>query len=239
MYPRLISILLNLGHTLDHLVLLIFAAAVAIASCSNGSNGSAGLDGKNTLAKTTTESVGSSNCATGGVKIEYGLDANNNGTLDAGEINAALTKYVCNGSIGSSGSNGSNGSQGPAESNGSNGSNGSQGATGGTGGTGTGGTGGIGVTGGTGGVGATGGTGGTGQTGGTGGTGTGGTGGAGETGRVATVLVQKGRMVIHAVLPVGVFAPARCHRGPRAVQEFARVDIHDIAMPRRIGLHAE
>jgi hypothetical protein len=29
--------------------------------------------------------------------MEYGLDANNNGVLDAGEINATLTKYVCNG----------------------------------------------------------------------------------------------------------------------------------------------
>jgi hypothetical protein len=37
---------------------------------------------------------------TGGVKLEYGLDANSNGILDAGEINASLTKYVCNGAVG-------------------------------------------------------------------------------------------------------------------------------------------
>ncbi len=37
------------------------------------------------------------NCATGGVKVEYGLDADNSGTLDAGEIIPALTKYICNG----------------------------------------------------------------------------------------------------------------------------------------------
>ena len=36
MYPRLISILLNLGHTLDHLVLLIFAAAVATIAAELG-----------------------------------------------------------------------------------------------------------------------------------------------------------------------------------------------------------
>jgi hypothetical protein len=29
--------------------------------------------------------------------LEYGLDANNNGVLDVSEINATLTKYVCNG----------------------------------------------------------------------------------------------------------------------------------------------
>ncbi len=67
----------------------------------DGSNwvalGATGLDGKNTLIKTTTEAAGS-NCTSGGVKHEYGLDANNNGVLDAGEVNSALTKYVCNGS---------------------------------------------------------------------------------------------------------------------------------------------
>jgi hypothetical protein len=93
------------------------------SSGSNGSAGSNGLDGKNTLAKTTTESVGSSNCATGGVKLEYGLDANNDGTLDVSEINGSLTKYVCNGATGTSGSNGSAGT------NGNNGTNGQGGVT--------------------------------------------------------------------------------------------------------------
>ena len=37
------------------------------------------------------------NCFTGGVKYEFGLDANNNGILDVSEINATQTKYVCNG----------------------------------------------------------------------------------------------------------------------------------------------
>ncbi len=68
-----------------------------------GPTGAAGTNGKNTVVKTTTEAVGA-NCATGGVKIEYGLDANNNGVLDAGEINSALTKYVCNGAQGTPGS---------------------------------------------------------------------------------------------------------------------------------------
>jgi hypothetical protein len=90
-----------------------------------GINGTNGADGKNTLAKTTTEAAGA-NCTTGGVKIEYGLDANNNATLDAGEINASLTKYVCNGEVGLTGSQGTQGPQGiqgPSGANGLNGQN--------------------------------------------------------------------------------------------------------------------
>jgi hypothetical protein len=67
-----------------------------------GTNGTNGVDGKNTLAKTTSEAAGA-NCATGGMKIEYGLDANNNNILEAGEINATLTKYVCDGNVGATG----------------------------------------------------------------------------------------------------------------------------------------
>jgi hypothetical protein len=96
------------------------------AAGTNGTNGTNGTDGKNTLAKTTTEAAGA-NCTTGGVKIEYGLDANNNGTLDAGEINATLTKYVCNGAVGATGATGLTGPQGPA---GANGAQGPQGVAG-------------------------------------------------------------------------------------------------------------
>ncbi len=80
---------------------------------TNGTNGSNGINGQNTLVKTTTESAGA-NCTTGGIKIEYGLDANSNGTLDVGEINATLTKYVCNGAIGATGPSGASGPQGAA-----------------------------------------------------------------------------------------------------------------------------
>jgi trimeric autotransporter adhesin len=65
-----------------------------------GAAGTNGTNGKNTLILTTTEAAGV-NCATGGVKQEYGIDANGNGTLEAGEINATLTKFVCNGAAGS------------------------------------------------------------------------------------------------------------------------------------------
>jgi hypothetical protein len=104
---------------------------------TNGTNGLNGTNGKNTLVNTTTETTGA-NCSSGGVKIEYGLDANNNSTLDVSEVNASLTKYVCNGLIGLTGATGpaglqgiqgltgitgATGSQGPAGSNGTNGLN--------------------------------------------------------------------------------------------------------------------
>jgi hypothetical protein len=61
-----------------------------------GVQGTAGTNGLNALINTTTEPAGA-NCANGGTKIETGLDANGNGTLETGEINVAQTKYVCNG----------------------------------------------------------------------------------------------------------------------------------------------
>ena len=64
-----------------------------------GPQGETGTNGKNTIVKTTTEPAGS-NCPGGGVKLEYGLDTNSNGTLEADEVNASLTKYVCNGDPG-------------------------------------------------------------------------------------------------------------------------------------------
>ena len=56
--------------------------------------------------KTTAETAGT-NCANGGTKVETGLDTNNDGTLQAGEVTA--TNYVCNGANGSNGTNGTNG----------------------------------------------------------------------------------------------------------------------------------
>ena len=88
-----------------------------------GAAGANGTNGQNTIVKTTTEVAGA-NCTTGGVKIEYGLDANNNGVLDIGEINSSLTKYVCNGTVGATGA------QGPAGPIGATGPQGVQGPTG-------------------------------------------------------------------------------------------------------------
>ncbi len=99
---------------------------------TNGTNGTNGADGQNTLVKTTTEAAGA-NCTTGGVKIEYGLDANNNGTLDVSEVNASLTKYVCNGAVGATGAQGPIGLTGPTGATGAQGIQGIAGPTGATG----------------------------------------------------------------------------------------------------------
>ena len=61
-----------------------------------GEKGDIGVNGKNTLVKTTSESQGN-NCINGGTKIETGIDSNENGVLEQQEINVAQTKYVCNG----------------------------------------------------------------------------------------------------------------------------------------------
>jgi hypothetical protein len=86
------------------------------ATGAQGIAGTNGIDGKNTLVKTTTEAAGT-NCTNGGTKVEVGLDSNNNGVLDAGEINSALTKYICNGAQGIQGTTGPQGATGPAGSN--------------------------------------------------------------------------------------------------------------------------
>jgi hypothetical protein len=68
------------------------------ASGPQGIQGVAGINGQTSLIKTTTEVAGS-NCSNGGVKVELGLDVNNNGILEISEINTTLTKYVCNGDM--------------------------------------------------------------------------------------------------------------------------------------------
>ena len=109
------------------------------ATGTAGTNGTNGIDGKNTLAKTTTETAGI-NCATGGVKVEYGLDANSNNVLDVSEINATLTKYICNGTAGATGAQGPTGLTGATGAQGIQGLTGTAGATGATGAAGTNGT---------------------------------------------------------------------------------------------------
>jgi hypothetical protein len=76
-----------------------------------GTNGINGTNGFNTLVATTTVTAGAQ-CPTGGIKLEYGLDINNNGLLDAVEITSSLTKYVCNGPTGPIGLTGATGAQG-------------------------------------------------------------------------------------------------------------------------------
>ena len=75
------------------------ASAADSAVSGTSSSGSDGTNGKNSLISTTTESAGS-NCSTGGLKIQSGLDSDADGVLDSTEVTA--TTYVCNGGRGKS-----------------------------------------------------------------------------------------------------------------------------------------
>lgn len=70
-----------------------------------GDPGSVGADGHDTLVATTDEPAGA-NCADGGIKIESGVDLDDSGTLDPTEVNAAATRFVCDGAGGLTGAAG-------------------------------------------------------------------------------------------------------------------------------------
>jgi hypothetical protein len=91
-----------------------------------GTNGANGTNGLNSVTLTTVEPAGA-NCASGGVKLEFGPDVNGNGLLDAAEIVPALTQYVCNGANGAVGAQGPIGLTGPAGVAGPAGTNGTNG----------------------------------------------------------------------------------------------------------------
>ena len=65
----------------------------------DGADGDNGADGLNALVSTTTEAAGS-NCANGGIRIDVGVDDDDNGVLDSSEIDQ--TQYVCDGGSSSS-----------------------------------------------------------------------------------------------------------------------------------------
>ncbi len=65
------------------------------ADGATGATGAAGADGSSALVNVTAEAAGD-NCANGGFRIDVGVDADNNGTLEATEISS--TQYVCGGS---------------------------------------------------------------------------------------------------------------------------------------------
>lgn len=74
-----------------------------------GPAGATGPRGNAWLVKASAEAAGG-NCATGGQRLDFGMDANANNTLDAGEISG--TSYVCNGVQGLQGVQGPKGDPG-------------------------------------------------------------------------------------------------------------------------------
>tara|TARA_R100000234_G_scaffold119562_1_gene102843 strand:- start:1055 stop:1708 length:654 start_codon:yes stop_codon:yes gene_type:complete len=96
---------------------MIFVSAL-LFSCSEPTNGVDGLNGEdgvdgtngfNTLVHSETEPVGE-NCTTGGTKLSFGLDEDEDGFLDIEEVRNTI--YVCNGEDGQDGENGQDGEDG-------------------------------------------------------------------------------------------------------------------------------
>lgn len=71
-----------------------------VCNGSVGDPGEMGIPGTNALVVTAAEAAGN-NCASGGTRLDVGIDDDGNGTLDAGEIDA--TSYICNGADGADG----------------------------------------------------------------------------------------------------------------------------------------
>ncbi len=63
-------------------------------------NGTDGVSGSDGLVNVLSEAVGT-NCATGGVRVDFGADDDDDGVLDTSEVEG--TRYVCNGAAGSNG----------------------------------------------------------------------------------------------------------------------------------------
>lgn len=94
----------------------VMVGVLTLAAC-----GDSGDDGQTALLATTVEAAGA-NCTSGGTRIEAGLDANGDGTLQTGEV--TQTRFVCDGSAGATGTTGPTG---PAGANGATGANGASG----------------------------------------------------------------------------------------------------------------
>lgn len=86
---------------------LVLSILIFLFNCTDDSkeptNGVDGSNGFNALVEVQNEESGE-NCATGGVRISVGQDANENGILDESEI--ASVSFVCNGADGSDGADG-------------------------------------------------------------------------------------------------------------------------------------
>lgn len=76
---------------------LMAVSALSLAGCvDDGKDGTDGTDGNNgitSLVVQTELAVGDADCRNGGIKIDSGLDANGNSTLESAEI--ADTQFVC------------------------------------------------------------------------------------------------------------------------------------------------
>ena len=90
--------------SLPYRLLILIFTLFSLISCSSedgadgtngrdGADGNDGTDGLNSLITTVIEQPGA-NCTNGGYRIDIGLDTNDNGTLEAGEVESS--EYLCN-----------------------------------------------------------------------------------------------------------------------------------------------
>lgn len=86
--------------------LVAWAAVTLSAGGAWAESGSTqSLSGTNSQLQTSAEPPGA-NCAAGGTRLDVGTDVNGDGMLDASEIDASQTRYICNGAQGASGATG-------------------------------------------------------------------------------------------------------------------------------------
>lgn len=90
-------------------------------------HGSDGADGLTSLVAQASEPPGAA-CPDGGVRLDFGLDANGDGVLDAAEV--VETRFVCDGEPGTPGSDGEDGTPGSDGEDGTPGSDGEDGTPG-------------------------------------------------------------------------------------------------------------
>ena len=115
-------------HHINRMLPIGLCAALSLAAFGcTGDAGPAGAQGTPALLKTSAEAAGA-NCASGGTKIESGLDTDGDGSLAAGEVTS--TAYVCDGTTGADGADGAAGTNGTNGTNGTDGADGDDGADG-------------------------------------------------------------------------------------------------------------
>lgn len=90
---------------------------LALSGCGGSGGTTAGVpDGtplgalNSSAAKSTPLATGDTDCPTGGILVQTGIDKNGNGTLDASEVTSS--QKVCNGATGETGATGSTGAAG-------------------------------------------------------------------------------------------------------------------------------
>src|SRR5262245_50759308 len=78
----------------------IFVCAACGRVGSDGPQGPEGPAGAAGTLVTSSVEPSSTNCLSGGMRLEFGRDQNGDGMLQANEISPSLTRYVCNGAMG-------------------------------------------------------------------------------------------------------------------------------------------